>query len=319
MAVSRTTRVVITTFVAAAAAAAGWFAWQSYVTNPWTRDGRVRVDIVEIAPDVSGPIAQVHVKDNQTVKKGDLLFVIDPERYRYALAQAQANLSGLEQQQQQRQRELERRNLLSSLAITAEAREQAETAAATAATAYDQALAALNVAQLNLDRTEVRSPVNGYVTNLRLNAGDYATAGKPVVAVVNSDSFYVSGYFEETKLRHIHEGNKAAVRLMGFPDEIEGHVESVARAIVDREMIQGAGDLIANVNPTFSWVRLAQRIPVRIALDHVPDTVRLSAGMTATIVVEPGTKVTPSPESTASPAAPPPAPIPIPPPRPHER
>lgn len=317
MTISRILRVVITTLVASAAIVAGWFAWQSYVTNPWTRDGRVRVDIVEIAPDVSGPIAQVLVKDNQVVKKGDLLFVIDPERYRYALAQAQASLSGLEQQQQQRQRELERRNLLSNLAITAEAREQAETAAATAATAYDQALATLNIAQLNLDRTEVRSPVNGYVTNLRLNAGDYATAGKAVVAVVNSDSFYVSGYFEETKLRNIHVGDRAVVRLMGFSDGIEGHVESVARAIVDREMIQGAGDLIANVNPTFSWVRLAQRIPVRIALDHVPDTVRLSAGMTATIAVEPERKTTPVPATTGSPAVRPP--VPIPPPRPHGR
>ncbi|MBF9234273.1 efflux RND transporter periplasmic adaptor subunit [Microvirga alba] len=317
MPVPRTVRVVVTTLIASAAVAAGWFAWQIYVANPWTRDGRVRVDIIEIAPDVSGPVAQVHVKDNQVVKKGDLLFTIDPERYRFALAQAQASLEGLELQQAQRQRELERRKQLSSLAVTVEAIEQAETAAATATAAYDQALAAFNTARLNLDRTEVRSPVNGYVTNLRLNPGDYATAGKAVVALVDSDSFYVSGYFEETKLRNLREGNKAVIRLMGFPDDLDGHVESVARAIVDREMIQGTGDLIANINPTFSWVRLAQRIPVRIALDHVPDTVSLSAGMTATIVVEPGTQVAPTHPHETAPAAPPA--IPTPPPRPPGR
>lgn len=289
MPVSPTVRVVVTTLVVAAAATAAWFAWQNYMEDPWTRDGRVRADIVEIAPDVSGTVAEVRVKDNQAVKMGDVLFTIDPERYRFALTQAEANAQGREQELGQRRRELERRTRLTSLAITPEAREQAETAVATAESAYDQALAALNTARLNLDRTQIRSPVNGFVTNLQVNAGDYATAGKGLLAIVNSDSFYVAGYFEETKLRSLHEGDRATVRLMGFPQEINGHVDSVARAIADRETTQASDGLIANVNPTFSWVRLAQRVPVRIALDQVPDGVRLSAGMTATVVVHPGT------------------------------
>nr|WP_255616657.1 HlyD family secretion protein [Microvirga puerhi] len=266
---------------------AGFFAWRLYVETPWTRDGRVRVDVIQIAPEVAGSVAEVRVKDNQSVKKGDVLFIIDPDRYRFALSQAEADVAARERELEQRRRELERRTRLSSAAITVEAREQAETAVNLAEAAYDGALAALSIAHLNLDLTTIRSPVNGYVTNLQVHVGDYAVAGKASLAVVNSDSFYVVGYFEETKLRNLREGDRATVRLLGFPDEIEGHVESIARAIADRETISGSGDLIANVNPTFSWVRLAQRIPVRIALDRVPDSIRLSAGMTATIVVHP--------------------------------
>jgi RND family efflux transporter MFP subunit len=287
VAVSRTVKFVVTTLVVAAAAAASWFAWQAYMRNPWTRDGRVHADIVEIAPDVSGAVAEVRIKDNQAVRKGDVLFTIDPERYRFALSQAEANVQGREQELEQRRRELERRTRLSSAAITVEAREQAETAVATAEAAYDQTLAALNTARLNLDRTELRAPVNGFVTNLQVNAGDYATAGRALLAIVNSDSFHVAGYFEETKIRNIREGDRATVRLMGYPDDLQGHVESIARAIADRETAQTSDGLIANVNPTFSWVRLAQRVPVRIALDRVPEDVRLSAGMTATVVVTP--------------------------------
>ncbi|WP_414475417.1 efflux RND transporter periplasmic adaptor subunit [Microvirga sp. M2] len=287
MKVSPTVRVVVTALVVATAAAAGWFAWQSYVETPWTRDGRVRANIVEMAPDVSGMVSEVRVKDNQPVKKGDVLLTIDPQPYRFALSQAEANAQGREQELEQRRRELERRTRLSTAAITAEAREQAETAVATAEAAYNQALAALNTAQLNLDRTQLRSPVNGFVTNLQVDPGDYATAGRALLAIVDSDSFYVAGYFEETKLRNLREGDRATVRLMGFPDEVEGHVDSIARAIADRETTQTSDGLIANVNPTFSWVRLAQRVPVRIALDRVPEDVRLSAGMTATVIVHP--------------------------------
>jgi RND family efflux transporter MFP subunit len=283
--ISRTSRYVLTVFVVALAIAAGWFAWRAYVETPWTRDGRIRADIVEIAPDVSGTVADVRVRDNQTVRKGDVLFAIDPERYRFALAQAEASVQGRERELDQRRRELERRAHLSNLAVTAEAREQAETAVATTEAAYDQALATLNTARLNLDRTELRAPVNGFVTNLQVQAGDYATAGKALLALVDSDSFYAVGYFEETKLHNINEGNRATVHVMGFSRELTGRVESIARAIADRET-QSTTDLVANVNPTFSWVRLAQRVPVRVRLDQVPSELRLSAGMTATVVVE---------------------------------
>jgi RND family efflux transporter MFP subunit len=270
--------------VVAAAGVAGWYLWRTYEESPWTRDGRVRVNVVMVAPDVAGAVTDMRVKDNQSVKIGDTLFVIDPARYRLALEQAEAALAGAKSVLDQRQEEQQRRERLSSASISEEALNQARTAALSAQAAYDQAEAALGVAKLNLARTDVRSPVNGHVTNLLVHRGDYATAGRPMVALVDSDSFYVAGYFEETKLRHIKIGDHVSIRLMAYDAPLTGHVESVARAITDRDNALGS-DLIANVNPTFSWVRLAQRIPVRIAIDDVPKGITLSAGMTATVVV----------------------------------
>ena len=277
-------RVLVTVVVVAAAGVAGWYLWRTYEESPWTRDGRVRVNVVMVAPDVAGAVTDMRVKDNQSVKIGDTLFVIDPARYRLALEQAEAALAGAKSVLDQRQEEQQRRERLSSASISEEALNQARTAALSAQAAYDQAEAALGVAKLNLARTDVRSPVNGHVTNLLVHRGDYATAGHPMVALVDSDSFYVAGYFEETKLRHIKIGDHVSIRLMAYDAPLTGHVESVARAITDRDNALGS-DLIANVNPTFSWVRLAQRIPVRIAIDDVPKGITLSAGMTATVVV----------------------------------
>lgn len=281
-------RVLVTVVVVAAAGVAGWYLWRTYEESPWTRDGRVRVNVVRVAPDVAGAVTDLRVKDNQSVKIGDTLFTVDPARYRLALAQAEAVLAGAKSVLEQRQEEQQRRERLSSASISEEALNQARTATLSAQAAYDQAEAALGVAKLNLARTDVRSPVNGHVTNLLVHRGDYATAGRPMVALVDGDSFYVAGYFEETKLRHIQIGDRVSIRLMAYSAPLTGHVDSVARAITDRDNALG-NDLIANVNPTFSWVRLAQRIPVRIAIDDVPKGVVLSAGMTATVVVtDPG-------------------------------
>lgn len=277
-------RVLVTVVVVAAAGVAGWYLWRIYEESPWTRDGRVRVNVVMVAPDVAGAVTDLRVKDNQSVKIGDTLFTVDPARYRLALEQAEAVLAGAKSVLEQRQEEQLRRERLSSASISEEALNQARTATLSAQAAYDQAEAALGVAKLNLARTEVRSPVNGHVTNLLVHRGDYATAGHPMVALVDSDSFYVAGYFEETKLRHIKIGDRVSIRLMAYSEPLTGHVDSVARAITDRDNALG-NDLIANVNPTFSWVRLAQRIPVRIAIDDVPKGIVLSAGMTATVVV----------------------------------
>jgi len=277
-------RVLVTVIAVAVAAVAGWYLWRTYQESPWTRDGRVRANVVTVAPDVDGAVIDVKVKDNQEVRIGDVLFVIDPARYQLALQQAEAALAGAKSASDQRQDELERREKLSPASITEEALMQARSAALSARAAYDAAVAAVGVARLNLARTEVRAPVNGHVTNLLVDRGDYATAGRAMLAIVDSDSFYIAGYFEETKLRYINIGDPVSVRLMGYDAPIQGHVQSVARAIADRENVI-ASDLIANVNPTFNWVRLAQRIPVRIAIDKVPDGITLSAGMTATIVV----------------------------------
>ncbi|MFH0300431.1 efflux RND transporter periplasmic adaptor subunit [Bradyrhizobium sp. 31Argb] len=286
----------VTIATVAVAIAAGWWLWRLYEETPWTRDGRVRANVVNVAPDVAGAVIDLRVKDNQQVKVGDILFVVDPARYQLALEEAEATAAGAKATLDERQEEQDRREKLSVDAISAEALNQARSATLAARAAYDEAMAQVGVAKLNLARTNVRSPVNGHVTNLLLNRGDYVTAGKPVLAVVDQDSFYVAGYFEETKLRYINLGDAVSVRLLGFDAPLKGHVESVARAITDRENVIGT-DLIANVNPTFSWVRLAQRIPVRIAIDDVPDGVTLSAGMTATLqVTGPG----PQPDAAVS-------------------
>lgn len=278
-------RVALTLAMVAAGVAAGVYVWRAYMDDPWTRDGRVRADIVRLGPDVSGAVTEVRVKDNDAVKKGDVLFVIDQARFRLALDMAKATEAGRSSDLEQKKREADRRDRLTSAALSVESREQAHAAVDAAEAALAQAIVDRRKAELDLDRTEVRSPVNGYVTNLLLQPGDYVSPGKAVAAIVDSDSFYVAGYFEETKIRRIRVGDRAAVRLMGHPETLTGHVESVARAIVDRDNPAG-DDLVANVNPSFSWVRLAQRVPVRIRLDGTPDGVTLTAGMTATVVVE---------------------------------
>ena len=277
-------RFSVTLIALAAALVAGWLLWRTYEYSPWTRDARVRANVVQVTPDVSGVVIDVRVKDNQQVKVSDVLFVVDQARFQLALASAEAALAGAETLRDQRIDEYERRKKLSSVSISDEALAQARSAALAAEANYNQALAALNVAKLNLARTQVRSPVNGHVTNLLLDKGDYATAGRAMLAVVDSDSYYVAGYFEETKLQAIHIGDRVAIRLLGFKPELRGHVASIARAITDRDNAP-ASDLVANVNPTFNWVRLAQRIPVRISIDRVPEGITLSAGMTATVVV----------------------------------
>jgi RND family efflux transporter MFP subunit len=282
--VARWSRFAVTAIMVVVAVVAGWSLWRVYEETPWTRDGRVRANVVMVAPDVAGPVVDLRVKDNQQVRIGDTLFTVDPARYQLALQQAEAASAGAKALLDQREEEQSRREQLSAVAISAEALNQARSATASARAAFDSATAALGTARLNLARTAVRSPVNGHVTNLLLNRGDYVTAGRAVVAVVDDDSYYVAGYFEETKLRYINPGDQVSIRLLGFDAPLDGHVESVAHAITDRDNAIGA-DLVANVNPTFSWVRLAQRIPVRIEIDHVPSGVTLSAGMTATLQV----------------------------------
>jgi multidrug resistance efflux pump len=282
--VSSWVRILVTLVAVVIAGIAGWYLWRTYEESPWTRDGRVRANVVMVAPDVAGAVVDIHVKDNQEVRIGDVLFTIDPARYRLALSSAEAAVAGARSVLDQRTEEQARREHLSSASISEEALNQARSATLAAQAAYDQAVAALGVAKLNLARTEVRSPVNGHVTNLLVDRGDYASAGHAMLAVVDSDSFYVAGYFEETKLRHINKGDKVSIRLMGYDTPLEGHVAGIARAITDRDNVLGS-DLIANVNPTFNWVRLAQRIPVRIAIDTIPKGITLSAGMTATVVV----------------------------------
>ncbi|MGF6229384.1 multidrug resistance efflux pump [Inquilinus ginsengisoli] len=280
-------RVVITLVMAAGAVAAGVLLWQYYIDSPWTRDARVAAEIVLVAPDVSGLVTQLHVVNNQEVRKGDVLFVIDPDRFTLAIQRAQATLDSQMAQADQLEADAARRAKLGLNAISVEAQQQAESAARAARAEVDQDQAALDTAKLDLERATVRSPANGYISTLILRQGDYAAAGKQVMAIVDSDSFHVRGYFEETKIPRIRPNDKVEIRLMGVSTPLEGHVESIDRAIADREIALNPTFQIVDVNPTFSWVRLAQRIPVRIAIDKVPDGVLLASGMTATVEVLP--------------------------------
>ena len=283
-------RVLITLVVAAGAVLAGTMLWQYYVDSPWTRDARVAAEIVVMAPDVSGIITDLGVVNNQRVSKGDVLFVIDKERFALAVQRAQAALDSQRVQTRQLEADAERRARLGETAVSVQAKEQAESAAKAARAAVDLDEAALAAAKLDLERTTVRSPVDGYVSTLTLRQGAYATAGKAVMAIVDAGSFHVRGYFEETKIPRIHPGDRVEIRLMSFPAPLHGHVESIDRAIADRELAINPANLVVDVNPTFSWIRLAQRIPVRIAIDKVPDGVLLASGMTATVVVQPERK-----------------------------
>lgn len=259
--------------------------WVHYMDEPWTRDGRVRAEIVNVAPDVSGAVVELPVRDNQFVKQGDLVMQIDPSHFRIAVEQAQAAVAARRAELQMRRADAARRADLNALVVSKESRENSAQTASSAEAQYQQALAALDAAKLNLERTRVVAPVDGYVTNLQVFKGDYASAGQAKLAIVDSHSFWVYGYFEETKLPRVKIGAKAEMRLMSG-GVLKGHVESISRGIYDRDNPQSR-DLVADVNPTFNWVRLAQRVPVRIHIDEVPKDLVLSAGTTCTVIVEP--------------------------------
>jgi multidrug resistance efflux pump len=178
-----------------------------------------------------------------------------------------------------------RRANMDNMVISTENRDDASNIATSAQADYQLAQAELEAAQLNLKRTKVLSAVDGYVTNLNVHKGDYARIGEAKMAVVDMNSFWVYGFFEETKLPHVRVGDPADMQMMSG-ELVKGHVESIARGIYDRDNPESR-ELVADVNPTFNWVRLAQRVPVRIHLDHVPDGLVLSAGMTCTVVVNP--------------------------------
>ena len=260
--------------------------WDTYMGAPWTRDGTVRVYVVTMAPQVAGQIVQLPVADNQFVHKDDLLMVIDPTNYKISVSLAEAALQQAQVNAQNAERESRRRQELTSLAVTTEEKQTFESTALAAQAQVHQAQANLDQAKVNLQRTEIRSPVNGWVTNLLAQLGDYATVGQNKISVVDADSFWIDGYFEETNLDRIQVGDPASVKLMGYSQIVRGHVGSIARGI-NVANAQPDQQGLAAVNPIFTWVRLAQRIPVRIHIDHVPEGVVLAAGMTASVQIDP--------------------------------
>jgi RND family efflux transporter MFP subunit len=277
-------RFAVTMLMVVAALAVGRYLWVYYMDAPWTRDGRVRADVVTVAPDVSGFVTEIMVKDNQKVKRGDTIFRIDTERFKLALQQAAAVVAGRKASLEQAELDLKRYRDLSAAAVTQQKQEQVQATQLLAKASLDQAIADQAVAQLNLDRSEIYAPVDGSISNMDLRPGTYVTAGKGVMALVDSASLHVDGYFEETKLSRIQIGDPVIIQLMGDSGKLTGRVESIAAGIEDRDRTEGS-NLLANVTPTFSWVRLAQRVPVRIALDPLPPGTLLVAGRTATVEI----------------------------------
>jgi len=262
--------------------------FKEYLFHPWTRDGHVRAQVVKVTPRISGPIVELPVIDNQRVRQGDLLFKIDPRTYALAVEQAEAKLKQarasalVSLDQATRARDLHNRD---KGAISEQALVRKENNLLVSNADVDVAQANLHAARLDLEFTEVRAPVDGYVTNLKLRYGTQTVANQPALALIDSNSFWVYGYFKETQIRNVRSGNKAAVKLMTYPNQpLDGVVESIGWGI-SRQDGQSDADLLPTVNPTFDWIRLAQRIPVRIRLTRIPEDVELRVGTTASVFI----------------------------------
>lgn len=279
-------RALLTLSMVGCAAVLSWHLWSFYMEAPWTRDAHVRADIVRLAPDVSGPVTEVLVSDNEWMEKGATLFRIETLRFELALREAEAQVRSAKAAAELARTDFERYQLLASKeAASLKERQQAESRMHQADASYQSALAGQDLARLNLERTNVIAPASGTITNFSLRRGNYVSAGNAIGVLVEKESIYVAGYFEETKLPRIHVNDPVRIDIMGEREPVLGHVESIAAGIEDRERSDSAGSF-ASVAPTFAWVRLAQRIPVRIEIDHIPDGVRLIAGRTATASVE---------------------------------
>jgi multidrug resistance efflux pump len=278
-------RVLLTLVLVVAAGLLSYALARYYLYSPWTRDARVRADVVTVAADVSGYVDDVRVRNNQFVHKGDVLFVIDQDRYKLALATAEASVVAARAQSSMLLNQYQRRlKLTPGSSISIENLDNAHRQAETAAANYQQAVAARDTAALNLKRTEVRATVNGFITNLTLTVGTYAPQGQPVMALIDNDSYRIEAYFEETKISQIKPGAAAEIHLMDGSPALRGTVLGIARGITDRDNPNGP-QLLSSINPTFTWVRLAQRIPVSLHITYVPPGVLISAGMSCTVIV----------------------------------
>ncbi|WP_120505934.1 efflux RND transporter periplasmic adaptor subunit [Rahnella bruchi] len=280
----KTLKYFSTVLIFAVAICAGWWMWNYYMQSPWTRDGKVRAEIVDITPEVSGRITEIKVHDNQFVKSGDLLFSLDPVPFKIAVDNAEAALAKAAADLAKANHEAQRRRGLGTNVISAESLDESNITAKGMQAQYQAAQSSLEQAKWNLSKTTIVAPTDGYITNLQTRRGNYATTGTPLVGLVDIHSFYVLGYFEETKLKNIREGNMADITLFNGNIPLQGRVESIGRAIYDQSL-DTPEDLLMNVKPNVPWVRLAQRIPVRIKLENVPEHVVLVAGTTCTISV----------------------------------
>jgi multidrug resistance efflux pump len=283
----RALRIALTITVVLIAAILAVWAFEYYEYTPWTRDGRISAYVVDTAPEISGLVIDVDVQDNQFVHKGDLLYKIDQRDYVAAVKRSQAAVDAARAKLALDQENLQRRVQLRPGDVSAQERQSYATAVQADQADLDAAQAELYKAGIDLERCVIRSPVNGWITNLTVRAGNYAVTGQRQMSIIDADSYWISGYFEETRLKNVHVGDSARAMLMGYPDdELLGHVESLNRGIADTNTAPNPQGL-PEVNPVFTWVRLAQRIPVRIHIDKVPDNVHLAIGETCTVNVDP--------------------------------
>ena len=341
---------LLTAAIVLIAVVLGLAKYWNYVVNPWTRDGQVRAQIIQVTPRVSGPIVNLPIRDNQPVKAGDLLFEIDPRTFaasleqaqaqydmtgdsylaqvkqveasRAAVRQAQSGINQLDSTIKKNKAEFERQqDMLPQKATSKKSVERAESnykvsveqrkgavaalnqaeatlaeaeanlgAAGEANASIRKARAAVRQAELNLEFTQVRASVDGYVTNLNLRLGSNAVANQPALALVDVNSFWIDGFFRETTIKNIRQGNPALITLMAYPDKpIKGTVDSLGWGIAQQDGSTGF-ELLPNVSPTFEWIRLAQRVPVKIHMTEIPEAVELRVGMTASVLVKTGFK-----------------------------
>lgn len=280
----RALQYTITAVILCIAAIVAFVLWDYYTSAPWTRNGQVRVQTVNIAPRVSGPIIALHVHDNQMVHAGDVLYDIDPFDFDVAVSVAAAVADQRKADLVLKSTQHNRRAQLTDAAASREEKQIYEATAEVARAQYAQALAELSQAKINLERTHIRSTVTGPINNLIMRVGDFATSGKANITVIDASSYWVDGYFEETKIGSINIGDPVRIDLMGFHDPLAGHVISVTRGISTANASSGVQGL-PTVDPVYTWVRLAQRIPVRVQIDRVPEGVTLAAGMTATVTI----------------------------------
>ena len=262
--------------------------FEEYITNPWTRDGQVRGHVIQIAPRVSGMVTDISVVDNQFVKSGDLLFDIDDEPFVIAISQAQANLQRAKISSKSAKIEYDRLQEIFAKdagAVSQKDLNRRETSHLQSISQIDIAQEQLRSAKLNLTYTQVLAPVDGYVSNINFQVGTQAVTNSPILALVDSNSFWVFGYFRESQIGEFSIGDNARVTLMAYPERpLQGHVESLGWGIAPSDGTVGY-NLLPSIKPVFQWIRLAQRIPVRIKLDEVPEGVELRFGLTASVMI----------------------------------
>lgn len=292
----RAMRWLFTIVVVTIAILAATWLWHYYMYSPWTRDGRVQTEVITISPDVSGLVENFNAYDKRTVHKGDLLFTVDEARYAAALHQAEARADQAKAVWEQSAHQSARRAQLGNLAISQEARDSASLGATQALAAYQAAQATVESARLDTTRTRYTAPADGQLVNLQFHQGDFVTRGASRLSLIRSDRFYVTGYFEETKLEYIHVGDPVRIVLMSSSRPLKGHVTAIGRGISNSNSTPGS-DLMPNVSPTFTWVRLAQRIPVDVAFDELPQDFTLSSGMTASLYIEPSRQAQSAPQA----------------------